>query len=145
MSIAVLKKFIGHFHVNYKREKEIVDNGIRTLAVKTPSRDQRVGNLSGGNQQKVVLAKWLAAEPEILILDEPTRGVDVGAKAEIYKIMNELAARGMAIVMISSEMPEVLNMCDRIVVMSEGRIRGELGRSEFEQERILHYAIAEEV
>lgn len=122
-----------------------MDNGIRTLAVKTPSRDQRVGNLSGGNQQKVVLAKWLAAEPEILILDEPTRGVDVGAKAEIYKIMNELAARGMAIVMISSEMPEVLNMCDRIVVMSEGRIRGELGRSEFEQERILHYAIAEEV
>ena len=86
-----------------------------------------------------------AGDPDVVILNHPTRGVDVGAKAEIYKIMNELAARGMAIVMISSEMPEVLNMCDRIVVMSEGRIRGELGRSEFEQERILHYAIAEEV
>ena len=102
-------------------------------------------NLSGGNQQKVVLAKWLAADPQVLILDEPTRGVDVGAKAEIYKIINELAVRGIAVIMISSEMPEIVNMCDRMLVMSEGRIRGALDRSEFEQTKILHYAIAEEV
>ena len=145
ISISVLKKFIGKLRVNYKKEKEIVDNGIQSLAVKTPSRNQAVRNLSGGNQQKVVLAKWLASEPEILVLDEPTRGVDVGAKAEIYKIMNELAARGMAIIMISSEMPEIVNMCDRMLIMSGGRIRGELDKSEFEQTKILHYAIAEEI
>lgn len=144
MSISVLRKFMNHFRVNGRKEKEIVDNGIASLAVKTPSRDQRVGNLSGGNQQKVVLAKWLASDPDILILDEPTRGVDVGAKAEIYKIMNELAAKGMAIIMISSEMPEIVNMCDRILVMSEGKITGELDRSEFDQEKILHYVFAED-
>ena len=144
MSISVLRKFMNHLHVNGKKEKEIVDNGIASLAVKTPSRDQRVGNLSGGNQQKVVLAKWLASDPEILILDEPTRGVDVGAKNEIYKIMNELAARGMAIIMISSEMPEIVNMCDRILVMNDGKITGELDRSEFDQEKILHYVFAED-
>ena len=142
MSIAVLRKFMNHFTVNRTKEREIVDGGINSLAVKTPSRDQRVGNLSGGNQQKVVLAKWLAADPEVLILDEPTRGVDVGAKAEIYKIMNDLAAKGMAIVMISSEMPEIVNMCDRIYVMSDGRISGELDKSEFDQQTILHYVFA---
>ena len=145
MSISVLPRFIRHLHVDYKKEKEIVDGGIASLAIKTPSRDQRAVNLSGGNQQKVVLAKWLAADPQVLILDEPTRGVDVGAKAEIYKIINELAARGIAVIMISSEMPEIVNMCDRMLVMSEGRIRGALDRSEFEQTKILHYAIAEEV
>ena len=144
MSISVLRKFMKSCTVNRKKEREIVDGGIDSLAVKTPSRDQRVGNLSGGNQQKVVLAKWLASDPEILILDEPTRGVDVGAKAEIYKIMNELAARGMAIIMISSEMPEIVNMCDRIIVMSEGKITGELEKEEFDQERILHYVFAED-
>ena len=144
MSISVLRKFMKGCTVNRKKEKAIVDNGIDSLAVKTPSRDQRVGNLSGGNQQKVVLAKWLASDPEILILDEPTRGVDVGAKAEIYKIMNDLAAKGMAIIMISSEMPEIVNMCDRIVVMSEGKITGELEKEEFDQEKILHYVFAED-
>jgi ribose transport system ATP-binding protein/inositol transport system ATP-binding protein len=144
MSISVLRKFLNNFRVNYRKEREIVDNGIKSLSIKTPSRDQRVGNLSGGNQQKVVLAKWLASDPEILILDEPTRGVDVGAKAEIYKIMNDLAAKGMAIIMISSEMPEIVNMCDRIIVMSDGKITGELERSEFDQEKILHYVFAED-
>ena len=143
MSISVLRKFMKNGAVNRKKEKEIVDGGIDALAVKTPHRDQRVGNLSGGNQQKVVLAKWLAADPEILILDEPTRGVDVGAKAEIYKIMNELAAKGMAIIMISSEMPEIVNMCDRIIVMNDGKITGELDRSEFDQQKILQYVFAE--
>ncbi len=145
MSISVLNRFIKNFKVNAKKEKNIVDKGIRDLNIKTPSRDQTVCNLSGGNQQKVVLAKWLASNPEVLILDEPTRGVDVGAKAEIYSIMNDLAAEGMAIIMISSEMPEIINMCDRIAVMSEGRIKGNLERSEFEQQKILHYAVSEEV
>lgn len=144
MTISVLYKFINHFRVNTKKEKEIVNNGISSLAIKTPSGSQKAGNLSGGNQQKVVLAKWLAAEPDILILDEPTRGVDVGAKAEIYKIMNDLAAKGMAIIMISSEMPEIVNMCDRIIIMSDGRISGELDKSEFDQQTILHYVFAEE-
>jgi len=145
MSISVLNRFIKNFNVNAKKEKSIVDKGIQDLNIKTPSRDQMACNLSGGNQQKVVLAKWLASNPEVLILDEPTRGVDVGAKAEIYSIMNDLAAEGMAIIMISSEMPEIINMCDRIAVMSEGRIKGNLERSEFEQQKILHYAVSEEV
>ncbi len=119
MSISVLNRFIKNFNVNAKKEKSIVDKGIQDLNIKTPSRDQMACNLSGGNQQKVVLAKWLASNPEVLILDEPTRGVDVGAKAEIYSIMNDLAAEGMAIIMISSEMPEIINMCDRIAVMSD--------------------------
>lgn len=144
MTISVLYKFMKHFRVNYKKEKEIVNNGISSLAIKTPSGNQKAGNLSGGNQQKIVLAKWLATNPDVLILDEPTRGVDVGAKAEIYKIMNELAANGMAIIMISSEMPEVINMCDRIIIMSDGHISGELDRFEFDQQRILHYVFAEE-
>lgn len=144
MTISVLNKFMKHFRVNAKKEKEIVDNGITSLAIKTPSGQQKAGNLSGGNQQKIVLAKWLASDPDILILDEPTRGVDVGAKAEIYKIMNDLAAKGMAIIMISSEMPEIVNMCDRLIIMSDGRISGELDKSEFDQQRILHYVFAEE-
>ena len=98
---------------------------------------QKVVNLSGGNQQKVVLSKWLFADPQVLILDEPTRGIDVGAKFEIYGIMNDLAAQGRGVVMISSEMPELLGMCDRIYVMTEGRIVGELSRAEASQEKIM--------
>jgi ABC-type sugar transport system ATPase subunit len=96
--------------------------------------------LSGGNQQKVVLAKWLASQPKVLILDEPTRGIDVGAKAEVHAIMNNLAQQGIGIIMISSEMPEVLAMSDRIVVMCEGRVAGILDRAEATQERIMAYA-----
>jgi ABC-type sugar transport system ATPase subunit len=98
-------------------------------------------NLSGGNQQKAVLAKWLLTEPRILIMDEPTRGIDVGAKAEIYSIMNDLVAKGMAIIMVSSELNEIINMCDRLVIMNEGKIVAELDRKEFEQDSILHYAL----
>lgn len=145
ISVSVLSQFMKTLRVNLKKEKSIVDAGITSLNIKTPSRDQTVRNLSGGNQQKVVLAKWLASNPDVLFLDEPTRGVDVGAKAEIYSIMNDLAAKGMAIVMISSEMPEIINMCDRMLIMSEGRIRGKLDRTEFEQHKILHYAVAEEI
>ena len=109
----------------------------RDLRIRTPSVAQRVMNLSGGNQQKVVLAKWLFTDPQVLILDEPTRGIDVGAKFEIYALMNELVAQGRGVVMISSEMPELLGMCDRIHVMNEGRFVGELTRAEASQERIM--------
>ena len=117
---------------------------MKELSVRAPGLGTFVGNLSGGNQQKVVIAKWLAAEPKLLIMDEPTRGVDVGAKAEIYKIMNDLVQQGIGIVMISSEMPETVNMCDRMYVMSEGKIRGELDKSEFTQEAILNLAMVED-
>jgi len=124
-----------------QREERAVAEKYRTdLAIKTPSIEQTVQNLSGGNQQKVVLAKWLYTGSKVLIFDEPTRGIDVGAKSEIYKLMNELAAKGAAIIMISSELPEVLGMSDRILVMHEGRITGELSRAEATQESIMHLA-----
>ena len=106
-----------------------------------PSLESKVGNLSGGNQQKVVLGKWLATDPKILILDEPTRGIDVGAKAEIYKIINSLAASGVAVIMISSELNEVMNMSDRMAVMRGGEISAILQRDEFEQDAILKHAL----
>ena len=107
------------------------------MATKTPSQEQKIGNLSGGNQQKVLLSKWMFADPEVLILDEPTRGIDVGAKYEIYCIMNDLVAAGKSVVMISSEMPELLGMCDRIYVMNEGHMVAEMPASEATQEKIM--------
>jgi len=105
--------------------------------VKCASHTQKVVNLSGGNQQKVVLAKWILTQPDVLILDEPTRGIDVGAKREIYCIMNDLVAQGKSVIFISSEMPELLGMCDRIYVMHEGRLVGELQKDEFSQENVM--------
>jgi ribose transport system ATP-binding protein len=113
---------------------------VRSLAIKTPSLQQKVKNLSGGNQQKVVLAKWLTADAQIFIFDEPTRGIDVGAKGEIYRLLNALAAQGKSIIMISSDLPEVLRMSHRILVMCEGHITGELRAGEATQEAIMHYA-----
>lgn len=113
---------------------------VETLAIKTPSLQQKVRNLSGGNQQKLVIAKWLTADTDVLIFDEPTRGIDVGAKSEIYRLLNDLAQQGKAIIMISSELPEILRMSHRIVVMCEGRITGELSSDEATQERIMQYA-----
>jgi ribose transport system ATP-binding protein len=121
-------------------ENKVAEKYKHDLSIRTPSIEQIVQNLSGGNQQKVVLAKWLFTGSKVLIFDEPTRGIDVGAKSEIYKLMNELAAQGVAIIMISSELPEILGMSDRILVMHEGRITGELARSEATQERIMHLA-----
>jgi putative multiple sugar transport system ATP-binding protein len=118
-------------------ETRVAERYREALATRTPTVFQKVVNLSGGNQQKVVLAKWLFTSPEVLILDEPTRGIDVGAKYEIYTIVNELAAQGKGVVMISSEMPELLGMCDRIYVMSEGALVGELTAAEASQERIM--------
>jgi putative multiple sugar transport system ATP-binding protein len=121
--------------------EEIVhaDTFRKKMNIKTPSILQKTGNLSGGNQQKVVLSKWIFAKPDILILDEPTRGIDVGAKYEIYSIINELADQGKGVLLISSELPEILGMCDRIYIMSEGRMTGELSRSEASQESIAKY------
>ncbi len=126
--------------VDRRREETIAEKYLELLNIKTPSMDQQVKNLSGGNQQKVVLAKSLATESKILIFDEPTRGIDVGAKQEIYNLICALADEGIAIIMISSDMEELLGMSDRIIVLSEGRIAGELPREQFSQTRILDMA-----
>ncbi len=123
--------------VNARAEKTVVDEQIKKLGIKTPSRNQLVDALSGGNQQKVVLAKWLLCEPEILILDEPTRGIDVGAKGEIHKIMVALAEAGKAVIMISSELPEIMGMSHRVLVLHEGRLSGEFLRGDLDQEKIM--------
>ncbi len=123
-----------------KKEEELVRSQIEALAIKTPSVNQLVRNLSGGNQQKVVLAKWIGANSDVLILDEPTRGIDVGAKHEIYKIMVDLTKEGKSIIMISSDMQELLGMSDRIIVLCKGRQMGEIKREEFSQERVLSHA-----
>ena len=125
LTINVLESFIGLGVVNKCAENEIIERHIRALNIKTPSARQKVGNLSGGNQQKVLMGKWLATNPKILILDEPTRGVDVGAKAEIYMIIDRLAKEGISVIMVSSELNEIINMCDRVLVMSDGRITGD--------------------
>ncbi|WP_340162575.1 sugar ABC transporter ATP-binding protein [Thermoclostridium caenicola] len=139
-TIVVLKEFIRGIAVNRRKEEEITQAYIDRMSTKTPSMEQAIGKLSGGNQQKVMIGRWLATSPKILILDEPTRGVDVGAKSEIYAIMNDLAKSGMAIIMISSEMPELINMSDRIYVMCEGRITGCLNHEEVTQEKIMRLA-----
>ncbi len=111
------------------------------MGTKTPTIEQKVGNLSGGNQQKALLGKWMFTEPDILIMDEPTRGIDVGAKYDIYCLMNKMVADGKSVVMISSEMPELLGMCDRIYVMNEGRLLAELNARETTQEEIMGYIL----
>ena len=126
--------------VRTAREREVAEGFVRDLRVRTPGIEQEVRNLSGGNQQKVVLAKWLFTNSQVLIFDEPTRGIDVGAKIEIYELMNALAAKGAALIMISSELPELLGMSDRILVMHEGRVAGELTREEATQEKVMHLA-----
>ncbi|MBD5552134.1 MAG: sugar ABC transporter ATP-binding protein [Lachnospiraceae bacterium] len=144
LSIGVLEKFIGWkwLGVNKNKEMEIADTYIKKLSIKAASQIQQVINLSGGNQQKIVLGKWLAASKDILILDEPTRGIDVGAKAEIYALMEELTEQGKSIIMVSSELPEVINMSDRIYVMRDGEIKKTFeDSSQFDQEEILSYMI----
>lgn len=140
-SIEVLHQFISRLRVNHTRENEITDTYIRMMNTKTPSQTQTIGNLSGGNQQKVLIGRWLATDPKILILDEPTRGIDVGAKSEIYAIMNKLVRdHGVSIIMISSELPEIINMSDRVYVMGEGEIKGELQHDELSQQAIMSLA-----
>lgn len=139
-TIEVLSKFLKAGKFNSNKEKEIAQKYVDQMNTKTPSLNQSVEKLSGGNQQKVLIGRWLATEPEILILDEPTRGVDVGAKAEIYANINELAKQGMAIIIISSELPEIINMSDRVYVMKDGDIMGCLDKEEASQEEIMKLA-----
>lgn len=142
-TMACLENFMSGIFINKKKEKKVAQDYVESLATKTPSVDQLVVNLSGGNQQKVVIAKWLINDCDILIFDEPTRGIDVGAKNEIYKLMNKLASEGKSIIMISSEMTEILRMSDRIVVMCEGRKTGEVRIEEATQEVIMNMATRE--
>ncbi|KPN14807.1 D-ribose transporter ATP-binding protein [Bacillus australimaris] len=135
-----LKSFSPKGLIDKKTEQDFVDLLIKRLTIKTASSDISARSLSGGNQQKVVIAKWIGIQPKVLILDEPTRGVDVGAKREIYQLMNELTDRGVAILMVSSELPEVLGMSDRVLVIHEGTISGELDKTEATQERIMTLA-----
>lgn len=137
ISLANLKEISNKQFVDDHKEIQVAEEYRKKLNIKSPSVFQNAGNLSGGNQQKVVLSKWIFADPEVLILDEPTRGIDVGAKFEIYTIINKLADRGKSIVFISSELPEILGMCDRIYVMNEGKIVGELSKEEASQESIM--------
>ena len=142
-TLASLRKVIHGGFSRRREEEELVTEYFRKMNVKAPSLQTRIANLSGGNQQKVLLARWLIADPKVLLLDEPTRGIDVGAKFEIYKIMTELARQGRGILMISSELPELIGMCDRIYVMSAGRLTAELTPDQFSQETILTYAMNE--
>ncbi len=136
-TLANLKGVTRRGVINPDKELAVAEEYRKKLNTKTPSVQQNVGNLSGGNQQKVLLAKWMYADPDILILDEPTRGIDVGAKYEIYCIINDLVAEGKSVLMISSELPEVLGMCDRIYVLNEGRIVGEFAQKDASQEKIM--------
>lgn len=140
MALTNLFSFSSKGFISGKKEQEFVDTLTKRLQIKTQSSETAARNLSGGNQQKVVIAKWIGIGPSVLILDEPTRGVDVGAKREIYQLMNELTERGVAIIMVSSELPEVLGMSDRILVVHEGRITGEVDREHATQEHIMTLA-----
>ena len=136
-TMAKMEKVSNRGIIDFLKETKVAQEYVDAMKTKTPSVEQAVGNLSGGNQQKVLLSKWMFAEPDVLILDEPTRGIDVGAKYEIYSIMNQMVAEGKAVVMISSELPELLGMCDRIYVMNEGEIVGEFKAEEATQEKIM--------
>ena len=131
-------------NVDSKRCQKTSEEQVKALRIKTPHLEQAALNLSGGNQQKIIIARWVCKDTDILIFDEPTRGIDVGAKLEIYELMNRLVAKGKSIIMISSELPEVLGMCDRILVMRNGRITGELASDDATQEKIMQYATLED-
>lgn len=141
ISLSAMNLITRHHIIRKNEELGLIRDFIRQLSIKTPTEAQKVKNLSGGNQQKVSIAKSLMTRPKVLVLDEPTRGVDVGAKKEIYDLMNQFKKGGMGIIMISSEIPELLGMCDRILVMHEGTIQGELTRTEATQENIMRYAV----
>jgi len=140
LTLAVLRKFIHAIFVDRKKERQISHEGFESLRIKAYGPQQTVGTLSGGNQQKVLIGKWLATDPKILILDEPTRGVDVGTKSEIYTIIDNIAAQGVAVILVSSELNEIMNMCDRVIVMAGGKIVGELDKADLSQESIMRLA-----
>jgi len=139
--ISSLKRYrMGSFFLSDRKMKKVTEDYISALRTKTPSASTKIRSLSGGNQQKVILARWLLTEPEVLLLDEPTRGIDVGAKYEIYQLISDLASRGKCVIMVSSEMPELLGVCDRILVMSGGRLAGEVDARTATQEDIMALA-----
>jgi len=140
ISLASLDKIARGSVVNVNQEISAAESYVKQLRIKTPSIEQAAGNLSGGNQQKVVIGKWLMTKPKVLILDEPTRGIDVGAKTEIYNIINELVDQGVGVIVISSDLPEILGICDRILVMHEGKFTGEIDIVDATQEKIMYFA-----
>jgi inositol transport system ATP-binding protein len=140
MEMAVLPHYSGNGFIQQKALRALCEDMCKKLRVKTPSLEQCIDTLSGGNQQKALLARWLMTNPRLLILDEPTRGIDVGAKAEIYRLISFLASEGMAVIMISSELPEVLGMSDRVMVMHEGELMGTLDRADATQEKVMQLA-----
>lgn len=142
-SLACLDKVLSYNLISTKKENELSLNYIKSLNTKVPSPKIEVSKLSGGNQQKVVIGKWLATSPKILLLDEPTRGIDIGAKTEIYKLINDLAKQGMGIVVVSSELPEILAVSDNILVLSESKLTGEFSQSEANEEKLMHAALTE--
>ena len=145
MTLASLKELSGAFGwINKKKEDEVIDDLVDKLRIKIGSIENDASSLSGGNQQKVALAKWLGSNCKILIFDEPTRGVDVGAKVEIYRIINQLAEEGASIIMISSEMPEIIGMSDRVLVMREGKVMGELNKNEISEENLIKLSMGVE-
>lgn len=145
ISLPTVHKHTKGFLINDDSLKKMSQDYIEKLKVKTTGGMQKAKNLSGGNQQKVVLGKWLSTNPKLLSMDEPTKGIDVGAKAELYKLINELTAQGMAILLISSELPEVMGMSDRLLVMYEGKITGQLSKEEFSEEVIMEHATGRKV
>ena len=140
MGLANLSEYVKFGRVNKKSWGKMLEEYVKKFSIKITSAQQIAGDLSGGNQQKVVLSKWLACDPKVIILDEPTRGIDVGSKSEIYEIIDELAGNGCAVIIVSSELPEIINMCNRCYVMCEGRVTGELSENEFSQETIMTIA-----
>jgi ribose transport system ATP-binding protein len=142
-SLANLDKVSNNIFISQRMEEELSRHFIQRLNVRLHSHKMEVQKLSGGNQQKVVIAKWLATEPKILLLDEPTRGIDVGAKAEIYQLIKDLASQGMGIVTVSSELPEILAISDRILVLSESKLTATLNRADASEEVIMKAALAE--
>jgi ABC-type sugar transport system ATPase subunit len=143
ISIVTLRSLLRRGFIDRKAESDMAERGVRQLNIRTPSIYKRIGELSGGNQQKTIFARWVAMNPKLLILDEPTKGIDVGSKSEIYQIICDLAKQGIGIIFISSELPEILGLCDRIVVMCQGRITGELGREEASDRKVLTLAMAD--
>lgn len=143
ITMASIDQFCGNGLIQHRKIKETCETEIGKFNIRTPSSNQRVELLSGGNQQKVLLSRWMLTDPDVLILDEPTRGIDIGAKSEIYRLMSDLAQQGKAIIMISSELPEIIGLSDRVVVMHEGKVTGILDAAEATQERLLSYAAGE--
>jgi ABC-type sugar transport system ATPase subunit len=143
ITLPIIKRLIHFLLLNRRLNDSIVENIGKRLRIKTPGYENLANSLSGGNQQKVVLAKWLVTEPGILILDEPTRGIDVGAKQEIYKLIYEITTLGVSVILISSEMPEIISLCDRVYVLHEGNMTCLLSRDQLTEENIIQYAIAD--